>query len=115
MVALGGAAREALRLADVLEAMLSAFAEAIVSGNRHRIAEARRLDDVLDRLNAAIRGYLAGLDREAMRKRTPSRHRDPHLCHQHGARRRRGGPQPAGMAVRTSSAAGRWRPGSGAN
>jgi phosphate:Na+ symporter len=66
VVALGGAAREALRLADVLEAMLSGLAEGLLRGDRRRIIEARRLDDVLDRLNAAIRGYLVGLDTEAM-------------------------------------------------
>jgi phosphate:Na+ symporter len=66
VVALGGAAREALRLADVLEAMLSALTEGLVGNDRRRLAEARRLDDVLDRLNAAIRAYLVGLDNEAM-------------------------------------------------
>ena len=66
VVALGGAAREALRLADVLEAMLAGLAEGLAHGDRRRIIEARRLDDVLDRLNAAIRSYLVGLDSEAM-------------------------------------------------
>jgi phosphate:Na+ symporter len=66
MVALGGAAREALRLADVLEAMLAGLAEGLAHGDRRRIIEARRLDDVLDRLNAAIRGYLVGLDNDVM-------------------------------------------------
>jgi phosphate:Na+ symporter len=66
MVALGGAAREALRLADVLEAMLTGLADGLIRGDRRRIIEARRLDDVLDRLNAAIRSYLVGLDGEAM-------------------------------------------------
>ena len=66
VVALGGAAREALRLADVLEAMLAGLADGLLRGDRRRIVEARRLDDVLDRLNAAIRSYLVGLDTEAM-------------------------------------------------
>ena len=66
VVALGGAAREALRMADVLESMLTGLAEGLTRGDRRRIAEARRLDDVLDRLNAAIRAYLVGLDSEAM-------------------------------------------------
>jgi phosphate:Na+ symporter len=66
MVALGGAAREALRLADVLEAMLTGLADGLIRGDRRRIIEARRLDDVLDRLNGAIRSYLVGLDGEAM-------------------------------------------------
>ncbi len=66
VVALGGAAREALRLADVLEGMIGGLAEGLTRGDRRRIAEARRLDDVLDRLNGAIRAYLIGLDAEAM-------------------------------------------------
>ncbi len=66
VVALGGAAREALRLADVLEAMLAGLTEGLLHGDRRRIAEAHRLDDVMDRLNAAIRAYLVGLDSEAM-------------------------------------------------
>lgn len=66
VVALGGAAREALRLADVLDCMLAGLADGLVRGDRRRIAEARRLDDVLDRLNSAIRTYLIGLDNEAM-------------------------------------------------
>ncbi len=66
MVALGGAAREALRLADVLEAMLAGLSTGLAQGDRQRLAEAHRLDDVLDRLNTSIRTYLAGLDAEAM-------------------------------------------------
>jgi phosphate:Na+ symporter len=66
VVALGAAAREALRLADVLEAMLACLAEGLAKQDRRRLAEARRLDDVLDRLNGAIRGYLSGLDSDAM-------------------------------------------------
>jgi phosphate:Na+ symporter len=65
-VALGVAAREALRLADVLEAMLHAARDAFVADDRKRIAEARRLDDVLDKLNTAIKAYLTRLDPEAL-------------------------------------------------
>ena len=65
-VALGGAAREALRLADVLEAMLLGFREALQSTDRKRITETKRLDDLLDRLNTAIKAYLSRLDPEAM-------------------------------------------------
>jgi phosphate:Na+ symporter len=66
VVALGGAAREALRLADVLEAMLHGFAEALERGDRRRVAETKRLDDVLDRLDTEIKSYLTGLDPDAM-------------------------------------------------
>jgi phosphate:Na+ symporter len=62
VVAIGGAAREALRLADVLLAARDAF----LGDDRKRIGEARRMDDVLDRLNAAIKSYLTRLDPEAL-------------------------------------------------
>ncbi|HJS85399.1 MAG TPA: Na/Pi cotransporter family protein [Acetobacteraceae bacterium] len=65
-VAIGAAAREALRLADVLEAMLQGVRDSFERDDRKRIAETRRLDDVLDKLNAAIKAYLVSLDPEAM-------------------------------------------------
>jgi phosphate:Na+ symporter len=63
-IALGAAAREALRMADALEAMLGRAGEVLASTDRRQLGEVRRLDDVLDRLNAAIKGYLSGLDPE---------------------------------------------------
>ncbi len=68
VVAIGAAAREALRLADVLEAMLQGVRDAFERDDRKRIAETRRLDNVLDKLNAAIKAYLVALDPEAMTK-----------------------------------------------
>ncbi len=65
-VALGGAAREALRLADVLQEMLAGLREALVKGDRRQMARTRQLDDVLDKLNAAIKAYLTGMEPEAM-------------------------------------------------
>ena len=62
IVALGAAAREALRLADALETMLLGAREALVEGDRKRISDTKRLDDVLDRLNTAIKAYLTTLD-----------------------------------------------------
>ena len=60
------------------------------------IAETKRLDDVLDRLNTAIKAYLTALDPEALTEADHRRvARDPGLRHQPGACRRRGGPQPA--------------------
>ena len=66
VVALGGAAREALRLADVLETMLHGLRDALERNDRRRLAETRRLDDVLDKLNTAIKAYLTSLDDEAL-------------------------------------------------
>ncbi len=65
-VALASASREALRMADALEAMLSGAADVLGATDRRRLADVRRLDDVLDRLNRAIRDYLSELDPEAL-------------------------------------------------
>lgn len=65
-VAVGAGVREALRLADVLEAMLASARDAIEKGDRRQIAETKRMDDVLDKLNIAIKSYMGSLDPEAM-------------------------------------------------
>ena len=65
-IALAGAAREALRLADALEAMLRDARDAMVSISLKRISAARAQDDILDSLNTAIRHYLAQLERDAL-------------------------------------------------
>jgi phosphate:Na+ symporter len=62
IVALGAAAREALRLADALEQMLHGARDALISGNRKLISEIRSRDDVLDSLNTAIKSYLTAFD-----------------------------------------------------
>jgi phosphate:Na+ symporter len=64
IVAVGGAAREALRLADVLDTMLTGLRDAFARGDRRQIAETKRLDDVLDKLNTAIKVYLTSIDPE---------------------------------------------------
>jgi phosphate:Na+ symporter len=66
LVALGGAAREALRLADVLEEMLHGAHDALVHSDRRLIEETRSRDDVLDSLNTAIKRYLTSIDAEAL-------------------------------------------------
>lgn len=65
-VASAAASREALRMADVLETMMQAALDGLDHGDRKRIAETKRLDDVLDRLNSAIKAYLTSLDLEAI-------------------------------------------------
>jgi phosphate:Na+ symporter len=61
-IALAGAAREALRMADTLEAMLRGALDALDQGDRKQVGATRGLDNVLDNLNRAIKGYLTGLD-----------------------------------------------------
>jgi len=65
-IALAAAAREALRMADALEGMLGGAGEVLGATDRRRLGEVRRLDDVLDRLNRAIRDYLSALEPDAL-------------------------------------------------
>ncbi|PSC04964.1 Na/Pi cotransporter [Alsobacter soli] len=64
-VALSNAARESLRMADVVEAMLRGSQDLIHSGDRKRVAEIGRLDDIVDRLHGEIERYLTAISREA--------------------------------------------------
>jgi phosphate:Na+ symporter len=66
MIALGAAAREALRMADVLESMLLGLRDALQRPDRRHLAELKRLDDVLDTLNTAIKAYMTSLPADAM-------------------------------------------------
>jgi phosphate:Na+ symporter len=65
-IALAGAAREALRMADILEAMLQGALDALERGDRRRIAPTKRMDDALDSLTTAIKEYLTKLDPESL-------------------------------------------------
>jgi phosphate:Na+ symporter len=65
-IALAGAAREALRMVDVFEAMLRGALDSLNRGDRKRVAETARMDDVLDRLDTAIKEYLTSLDIDAL-------------------------------------------------
>ena len=65
-IALGHAARETLRMVDVLETMLRGAADSLDTSDRGRIAEIRRTDDVLDSLDRAIKTYVTGLDVDDM-------------------------------------------------
>ena len=68
-VALAVAAREALRMGDVLDAMLQGGLDALHRGDRKHIAETKRMDDILDRLNSAITAYLTRIDPEELDER----------------------------------------------
>ncbi len=65
-IALAGAAREALRMVDVLEAMLRGALDSLNRGDRKRVTETARMDNVLDRLDTAIKKYLTSLDTDAL-------------------------------------------------
>jgi phosphate:Na+ symporter len=65
-IALAGAAREALRMADVFEDMLRGALDSLARDDRKRVSETKRMDDVLDRLDRAIKEYLTSLDTDAL-------------------------------------------------
>jgi phosphate:Na+ symporter len=66
-VAIGNATREALRMVDVLQEMLQSLGRLLgEQTDKQRIVETRRIEDILDRLNTAIRSYLVGLDPESL-------------------------------------------------
>jgi len=65
-IALAGAAREALGMVDVFEAMLRGALDSLNRGDRKRLTETARMDHVLDRLDTAIKEYLTSLDTDAL-------------------------------------------------
>jgi phosphate:Na+ symporter len=65
-IALNHAAREALRMVDVLDSMIEGAASAFRRPDRRGIARSRRLDDVLDALNGKIKHYVMQLDPEGL-------------------------------------------------
>jgi phosphate:Na+ symporter len=60
-VALANAARETLRMVDVVETMLQGSRELLACDDRRLAARLRRTDDVLDRLHVAIKRFLGEL------------------------------------------------------
>jgi phosphate:Na+ symporter len=65
-IALAGAAREALRMVDVLSAMLRGAFDGLDRGDRKALAETKRLDTVIDRLNTALKEYLTALEPDTL-------------------------------------------------
>jgi phosphate:Na+ symporter len=62
VVALQAAAREVLRLVDVLEDMLSGTKAALASTDRRALSLLRQKDNILDRLNTAVKHYLTSIE-----------------------------------------------------
>ena len=63
-VALTNAARETLRMADIVEKMLADTQNSFHADDRKLVTETSRMDDVVDRLHGAIQRYLAAIARE---------------------------------------------------
>jgi phosphate:Na+ symporter len=65
-VALACAARETLHMGDVVEEMLRKAMTALMTNDRKLAAEVSRLDNVVDRLDEAIKLYVTRLTRESL-------------------------------------------------
>jgi phosphate:Na+ symporter len=65
-VAMANAAREVLRIADVLERMLDASARAFAEEDRDAAKALAGMDDVVDRLHRAVLAYLAAIPAERL-------------------------------------------------
>jgi len=63
-VALGNAAREALRMADMLQTLLQYARAGLRRERQQRTVQARQLDGALDKLEVALIAYLARLDHD---------------------------------------------------
>jgi phosphate:Na+ symporter len=65
-VALACAARETLHLGDVIEDMLRKAMTTLMTNDRKLVAEVSRMDDVVDRLDEAIKLYVTSVTRESL-------------------------------------------------
>lgn len=65
-VALANAAREAMRMGDLMESMLRSAFDDLEAKDRAQVAGTRRMDAAIDRLNRAIREYLAAIDSDTL-------------------------------------------------
>jgi phosphate:Na+ symporter len=68
-IALANAARETLRMGDTVEVMLRQVMSAIMTNDRKVVGEVSREDNVVDRLNEAIKLYLTKLTRGSLDER----------------------------------------------
>jgi phosphate:Na+ symporter len=72
-LAIGNAARETLRVADIVEEMLRGMLTVIVKDDRELAARLSKHDDVVDKLYTAIKLYLAQAPRDALSERESRR------------------------------------------
>lgn len=68
-LALADAARETLRMGDLVEQMLRQVMTALMTNNRTLVAEVSRMDNAVDRLNEAIKLYITKLTRGSLDER----------------------------------------------
>jgi phosphate:Na+ symporter len=72
-LALANAARETLRMGDTVEVMLREVMGALMSNNRTTVVEVSRMDNIVDRLDEAIKLYVTKLTRGSLDDREGSR------------------------------------------
>ena len=72
-LALANAAREALRIGDLVEKMLAGMLEAIRANDGKLAREVKRMDDAVDELYTSIKFYLTQVSREALDEREARR------------------------------------------
>jgi phosphate:Na+ symporter len=65
-LALANAARETLRMGDTVESMLRDVMTALMTGDRKLTIEVERKDNIVDRLNEAIKLYITKLTRDSL-------------------------------------------------
>ena len=65
-VALVGAAREVLRMGDLIETMLRESLTALLTGDRKLVATISRMDDAIDSLNTAVKLYVTRMTRDSL-------------------------------------------------
>ncbi len=72
-LALADAARETLRMGDIVEAMLQQVMTALMTNDRALVGEVSRMDDTVDRLDAAVKLYITKLTRGSLEEREARR------------------------------------------
>ncbi len=75
-LAIANAAREALRIGDVIEQMLAGMLKVLRTNDRLLAEELRRMDDVVDDLYTAVKMYLTQVSRESLDEREGRRWAD---------------------------------------
>ena len=75
-LAIGNAAREAMRIGDVIEQMLAGMLTVLKNNDRALAKRLRQMDDIVDDLYTAIKLYLTQISREALEEKEGRRWAD---------------------------------------
>src|SRR5256884_4127061 len=75
-LAIGNAAREAMRIGDVIEQMLTGMLTVLRTNDRTLAQRLRKMDDIVDELYTAVKLYLTQISREALEEKEGRRWAD---------------------------------------